>query len=145
MKRSAALLVSILISGLMWASTPTVSAALTPEADLIARINEFRAGGGVPDLALDPGLSAVAQSWAETMARNGAGSHNPALSQVVPPGWRAIGENVGWGGDIAAIDNFLRNSPVHAANMLNAQFNRIGIGVVNAGGKLWVVEDFGAY
>jgi len=68
-------------------------------------------------------------------------SHNPNLASQVS-NWRTLGENVGTGGDVASIEAALEASPHHFENMVDPAFSYVGIGVVEAGGAIWVTEDF---
>jgi hypothetical protein len=72
----------------------------------------------------------------------GAGlSHNPNLASQIG-NWRSLGENVGTGSDVATIEAALEASPHHYQNMVDPNFQYVGVGVVEAGGTIWVTEDF---
>jgi len=56
-----------------------------------------------------------------------------------------LGENVGAASprsNVAGVENAFVHSPPHAANMLNAKFNYVGIGVAFAGNNVFVTEEF---
>lgn len=116
-------------------------AASADESRLVDLSNGVRASAGVPALAVDPTLSAVAQAWAATMAGAGTISHNPALSTRLT-GWTKIAENVGMGPDLDTVHRALVASPPHHANLVDPELTLIGVGVVRAGGNVFVVEDF---
>ena len=101
---------------------------------------------GSAALQYDPWASNIANGWAVQLAASGALQHNPNLvdqiNSQVTPDWTRIGENVGFGPSIPALENTFMNSPPHKANILG-QFNRVGIGAARDGnGTLWVVVDF---
>ena len=53
------------------------------------------------------------------------------------------GENVGQHGSIGAMHQMWLNSSGHAANILNASYTRIGIGVSqDGGGRYYAVVEF---
>src|SRR5947199_4620656 len=111
------------------------------EAQFFADLNAVRARNAVPPLATDGQLINVARGWSAQMAGAGGISHNPALGSQVS-NWRSLGENVGTGSDVATIEAALEASPHHFENMVDPNFNYVGIGVVEAGGTIWVTEDF---
>ena len=130
-------------------------------------MNEVRAGQGLPALVRDAGLDAVARDWsghmAATFARTGvvirpgvkehtvppncdldALCHRPNLAEAVgavEPDWRSAGENVGTGGEVVPLHNAFVASPGHYANIVGT-YNRVGVGVVVAGGTIWVTFNF---
>src|SRR5438477_6836806 len=111
------------------------------EAQFFADLNAVRARNGVPPLATDGQLINVARAWSAQMAGPAGLSHNPNLASQVS-NWRTLGENVGTGGDVASVEAALEASPHHFENMVNPAFSYVGIGVVEAGGAIWVTEDF---
>ena len=58
------------------------------------------------------------------------------------PGWRVIGENVAVAGSIEQAQSALEQSPGHLANMVNAKFTEVGIGVTVSKGRVYVVQVF---
>jgi len=119
----------------------SAGAASADESRLVDLSNGVRASAGVPALAVDGTLSAVARSWAATMAAAGTISHNPTLGTQLT-GWTKIAENVGMGPDLDTVHRALVASPPHYANLTDPQLTLIGVGVVSAGGSVFVVEDF---
>ena len=51
-------------------------------------------------------------------------------------------ENVGLNSELSDVNNMFLRSPGHRANMLNAVYDAVGIGVVQRGRYFWVTEDF---
>jgi hypothetical protein len=91
---------------------------------------------------VDPTLTAVARQWAAQLAASGSLSHNAGLGAQAPAGWTAVGENVGFGQSIDEIDKGFHGDALHYANLVEPGFEAVGVGVVEAGGVLWAVEDF---
>src|SRR5207248_8822025 len=60
---------------------------------------------------------------------------------AIEPNWRMIGENIGVGGAVDDLHESFVRSPAHRANMFGA-YNRVGVGVLLQGSKLWVTVDF---
>ena len=111
------------------------------EGQFFAFLNGVRAKNGVPPLATDGQLINVARGWSAQMAGGAGMSHNPNLGSQIS-NWRTLGENVGSGSDVVTIEAALEASPHHFQNMVDPAFNYVGIGVVEAGGTVWVTEDF---
>ncbi len=118
-------------------------ATASDETSLLALTNQARASVGAPALSLDAGISAVARSWAQTMAAQGDISHNPDMGSMIS-GWSRLAENVGVGSSINQVHDALLASHSHYVNLSDPAYSQVGIGVVSAGGRLYVVEDFEA-
>jgi hypothetical protein len=117
-------------------------ASESDEAYFVQAINNVRAARGLPALAVDGQLTAVARTWSTHMDADGTLSHNPSLSGQVS-GWRTLGENVGTGSTLDSIENAFENSPHHFENMVDPSYRLIGVGVVHdSDGTYWVTEDF---
>jgi hypothetical protein len=57
--------------------------------------------------------------------------------------WTQLGENVGTGGTVEAIQTAFVNSPHHYENIANGAYNLVGIGVVHgSNGAIYVTVDF---
>ena len=54
----------------------------------------------------------------------------------------AEGENVDLNHSIAGAHDALMHSPPHRANILDPDYNVVGVGVIRAGDNVWVTEDF---
>ncbi len=124
-------------------SAANAGATSSEEASLLALTNQARAAAGAPALRLDATISAVARSWAQTMAAQGAINHNPDIGSLLD-GWLRLAENVGVGSTIAQVHEALLASPSHYVNLTNPDYSLVGIGVASAGGRLYVVENFEA-
>jgi hypothetical protein len=71
-------------------------------------------------------------------------SHNPQLRTAVAASWRKLGENVGCGDvSVEVLHQKFMDSPAHRANIMDPEFDSIGIGVVyDSAGMMWVTEQF---
>jgi hypothetical protein len=139
-----AVLLSIGITGITGMG---ISSASASEADTIGSLlNQARASAGLPPLARNGAMDAVAARWAQQMAANGAMSHNPSYSSQIPRGWSSAGENVATGfASASETHTAWMNSPGHRANILG-DYTSVGVAYfVDANGVSWAVEDFGKY
>jgi len=105
-------------------------------------INSLRSRNGVAQLGRSAELNAKARAQADRMASRGRIYHSSNLASGVSPGWRVIGENVAVAGSIDEAQAALEQSSGHLANMLNAQFTEVGIGVTASKGRVYVVQVF---
>lgn len=122
------------------------------EAELVRLVNRERAKLGLAELALDERLRAAAREHSRAMAAGGQFLHQVSgerdLSErVAAAGLRfnAVAENIGRAGadeGAAGAHQALMDSPKHRANILGEKYNRIGVGVVRRGERLWVTQDF---
>ena len=128
-----------LCAGLTVSAAP--ASAASPAAGFLADINAARTAHHLHPLKTTNDLTAVARSWAATMAKQRALSHNPKLGTAIHH-WRGLAENVGEGQSVPQIHAaFMRSAP-HRANILDKDYTQIGIGVVVVAGQVYVVEDF---
>jgi uncharacterized protein YkwD len=120
--------------------------ACTPEQQSIYdQVNAARTGAGLATLAPSPHAMDKAQAWAEHLARTGTLEHS-SLSDGMPEGWRRLGENVGRGPSVAAVEQGFLDSPHHRDNVLDDAFNWVGTGsAMAADGTVYVVEVFATY
>ena len=121
------------------------ASATSNEGEFLTRLNLERQARRLPLLVSDPELAPTSRSWSCHMASRGVLSHDPNLAQVaaqVEPAWRGVAENVGVGYSVKQLHDAFMGSTGHRNNMLNASYNRVGIGVVQSGGKIWVTVRF---
>jgi uncharacterized protein YkwD len=119
------------------------------EQQLLELINKDRAEAGVPPLALDERLTQAARRHTQLMVQHNELTHQfagePSLQvRVANEGLRSDrqAENVGLEMDVPRAHAMLMNSPPHRANILNADYNAVGIGVIQVGDQFYVTEDF---
>jgi uncharacterized protein YkwD len=119
------------------------------ERELFASINQTRRGLGLSLLRWDESLATAARRHAVVMAEHGSAQHGfpgePSLSTRAKQagahfGW--LSENVIHGQSPEFIHAQFVKSPLHRANILDRDMDSIGVGVVEQGGELFVVEDF---
>jgi hypothetical protein len=122
-------------------ATPAHAEATTDEAQFFADINAVRAQHAVAPLATDGQLISVARAWSSRMASDGAISHNPNLATQIT-NWSAVGENVGTGSAVATIEAAFEASPHHLENMVDPNYQYVGVGIVEVNGTIWVTEDY---
>ena len=104
-------------------------------------LNHDRNVRNVSTVRYDPMLQRKAQRWANKLARENRLYHSNLASGVTGC-WRNIGENVGYGGSIAAIHRAYMRSPSHRANILNSAYDRVGLGVARNGSRVFTVQVF---
>jgi uncharacterized protein YkwD len=105
-------------------------------------VNGYRAANGLGPLAEAGDATAKAQWHAAQMASAGTIFHSD-LASGIQPGWRSLGENVGYGGSVDGVQASLQASAPHRANMLSGAFNQIGVGVAFGGdGRVYVCQVF---
>jgi uncharacterized protein YkwD len=121
------------------------------ERTLLALANRARKQAGEPILSLDAGLCVAARAHARAMVASHQLSHQfdgePSLPQRLAAATRIQldqeGENVALDFNAQDGHQHLMESPPHRANLLNAQYNVIGLGVIRSGDSLYIVQDFG--
>lgn len=155
-RRSRALGITLMLVATCAASAvraaPAHADSLSAENRFVELINASRVAGGLPVLSVHPALIASGRTWANKMlaassAAGGSGcliSHNPELRTAVAASWRKLGENVGCGDvDVDVLHQKFMDSPAHKANIMDPEFDSIGIGVVyDSTGMMWVTEQF---
>lgn len=116
---------------------------------LVAMINAARRSEHLSRLVHDPRLDAVALAHAKAMQHahrigHDVGDGNPA-QRVVAAGIRvhAAGENVAHARTLRRAHRALWASPSHRGNLLYADFDAVGVGIVrDPDGSVWVCEEF---
>lgn len=129
------------VAGVSVATSAPASAASSSSGAFVSAINAERARAGVSPLAIDAHMTSVAAGWSRHMAGSNVLAHNPGLAGSVRS-WRYLGENVGVGYSVSSLVAAFWASAEHRANILDRHYDRIGVSVVDVGGKLWVTEDF---
>lgn len=122
-----------------------LSACSPEQLDAFQRINYDRTANGLIGLSIQNSLMDKAQNWANYLASIGSLQHSN-VAEGADAGWWMLGENVGLGPSVEAIEAAFMNSPGHRANILNPEFNWAGAGVaVSSNGTVFVVQVFGKY
>ena len=121
------------------------------EQQLLDLSNQARADAGVALLQVDEGLTEAARAHAAEMAAQQQLSHQlpgePSLIQRLAARSDLhldhVGENVAFSGNVDQAQDGLMQSPPHRQNLLNPDYNAVGLGVVRSGYVLYITEDFG--
>jgi uncharacterized protein YkwD len=132
---------------------PVAAPATGAEAAMVAGINAYRASRGLGPLAVHGNLVNKARGWAGHMANGGCGRGangvpnicHSSLSDGITVQWFRLAENVGMvspANNTSGMQSAFENSPGHAANMLNAEVNYVGVGVAVVGNYMYVAEEF---
>lgn len=143
-------------------AAPRAVVASFPASDEAERLltdylNAERATRGLQTLTRVPALDGYARTWSTFMAGGGCVArdgrrlcHRADLKVVAdtsaPNGWTRAGENVGLvpnGGSIKELHDAFVASPAHLANIVQKDYNAIGVGVsYDADGTLFVTYEF---
>lgn len=116
-------------------------------AEVLNRVNAERAANGLGALAYDVEAERAAKVHAEDMVGRGYFNHSSPegwtpsnrLSMTGASGYSSVGENIasGYPTPTAVMDGWMASSG-HRANILNASYTHIGIGVDEGGSPHWV-------
>jgi uncharacterized protein YkwD len=136
---TTALLSASLLGGTLVAP-PGASAMSNREAKLIHKINHARANHGLPALHAKPRLMHYAGRHSADMAARHELYHTTDFGVVCC--WSMIGENIAYNATVRRVHRAFMGSPGHRANILNPHMRRVGVGIVERGGRLWVTEIF---
>jgi uncharacterized protein YkwD len=131
--------------------TAQATQPLVPEAEqeILRLVNGERQSRGLAALVSDPRLQQAARQHSQRMAAVNELGHQlagePELGLRL--GQRklrfdASGENVAVAGDAARAHSALMHSPGHRANILDRDFDSVGIGVVRTERGIFVTQDF---
>jgi len=143
-------LVAILLF-LCFAAVAQSAPAVDPDAEqeILRLVNLERARAGLNSLRIDPSLQKAARAHSRIMADAHQLSHEFGAElrfdkrlAVAGALFDISGENVAFNQTAEGANQGLMNSPPHRKNILNPEFNAVGIGVVRAGEDIWVTQDF---
>jgi uncharacterized protein YkwD len=128
-------------------------AQFDPEAEhvLLDLANQARAQTHLPALMLDAALSRAAHAHAQAMVQAQQLSHQFEGELSLPQRLAAVsttlldqeGENVAFDFDAENGHEHLMQSPPHRANLLNANYNVVGLAVARGADGIYIVQDFG--
>jgi uncharacterized protein YkwD len=106
-------------------------------------INTERSAQGLGQLRMITKAVGVARRHSAAMAQTGSIFHNEKLPrQLRKVKWDVLGENVGVGGDTVELHEAFMDSPSHRHNVLSGDYERVGVGSLVSGGRLWVTVVF---
>lgn len=120
------------------------------ETRMLDLVNEERAKAGLRPLALDPELTPVARSHSADMFARGYFAHDTPEGhdpfdriRAAKVSFLTAGENLALAPTVMVAHNGLMNSPGHRRNILDPQFGRVGIGIMDGGMRgLMVTQNF---
>jgi uncharacterized protein YkwD len=120
-----------------------------PEQQMLKLLNMERRHAGLPLLEWNAQLAEAAQTHSRKLASHRDLSHQfpgePQLTErVSATGARftALAENVAVAGDPQEAHLALMNSPGHRANILNPEYNAVGVAISWVNDSMYVTEDF---
>ena len=150
--RSHAVLHLVFCLGLVLTLAPCVLAQgfdSSAEQTIFRLLNQERHSRGLSTLVSDERLQRAARKHSALMASLGVVEHQVdgevKLSQRLGEQlirFNSSGENVARSSTPERVHVALMNSPGHRANILDADFNAVGIGVVSTPDGIYVTQDF---
>jgi uncharacterized protein YkwD len=121
------------------------------QIQFLSLMNQARAKAGAPPLQQDAHLDATAYAHALLMSKKKELSHQfpgePDLSSRLLSSGEIrldkMGENVALDVSIVGANDHLLHSPPHRKNLLDPDFNVVGLAIIHRGDQIYVVQDFG--
>lgn len=143
-KRSATVVLGLgLVIGMVGVDAKPARALSSVESCFYSATNRERSKVGRPRLALKSDLTTIARRHSRRMAADGTIYHNNNLGNEISGHWWAAGENVGMGPDCQSIQDAFMASPGHRANVIDRDYNQVGVGVAyDDEGTIYVTVDF---
>ncbi|HWJ98404.1 MAG TPA: CAP domain-containing protein [Acidimicrobiales bacterium] len=111
------------------------------QSQVLNELNADRSANKLRTLPTQADAQAKAQAWAEKLARENTLYHS-TLSQGIKVKWCSLGENVGYGPSVPAIEDAYMNSSGHRANILSSKWNGVGVGYATNGQRVFTVQVF---
>ncbi|WP_407312708.1 CAP domain-containing protein [Desulfosporosinus sp. SB140] len=132
------------------APAPSEVTLTTGQQHMLDLINQERSKAGVGTLKIDPQLQKMAQTKSDEMVAKNYFSHTSPtygdpfnMMKTFGINYTSAGENIAGDSSVDAAHQALMNDPPHKANILNASFNYIGIGITSSPTYGYVfVQDF---
>lgn len=121
--------------------SPAAAAPTAPEKTLLGLVNDYRASLGLPRLRFGSKLITAARRHSQDMIANNYFSHTSSngdnladrLKNSGVTGWMSAGENLAGAPTPEIAFDLWVKSPAHNANILRRNYNRVGIGITEAG------------
>lgn len=118
------------------------------EQQMHGLVNQTRGGRGLGQLPDNSGLKTIARRQAQNMAAAGFIFHTTDLvaqANSLALSYKALGENVGVGPSVEAVEDAFIASPHHFENIVDPEYNALGVGATAGGnGALYFSQNFGA-
>ena len=124
-----------------------VAGMTADEQQMLSLVNQERAKAGLPGLQADMNIVKVARLKAKDMINLNYFDHTSPtygspfdMMKQFGIAYGYAGENLAGAGNVQSAHTNLMNSPGHRANILNVNYNKVGIGIVDGGpyGKMFV-------
>lgn len=150
-RRARLIALVALIGSIAFIAPSSADASATPvEQCLLDQINKARADVGSVPLSWAPAIEDYTRRHSADMAARGDLIHSDGavLGTVIPAGWNAWGENIGWHSNpdlpvCTTIHDSFMASPNHRDNLLNPTFRFAATGTfIDAGGGAWTTHVF---
>lgn len=129
-------------------STPASSASAMQQ-EMLQYVNEARASQGLASLTLDTALCNGAYLKSKDMADNNYFSHTSPtygspfnMMNSLGIKYNTAGENIAKHVSVKGAHDAFMNSPGHKANILGAQYHKVGFGFMQEGSYLYVTQWF---
>ncbi|OOM80972.1 CAP domain-containing protein [Clostridium sp. BL-8] len=128
----------------------SINVQAAAEQKILELMNQKRSEAGIKPLTIDNTLVQVARYKSNDMIQNNFFDHtNPDGTkwtnwlQTIGYKYTSAGENIAYNtNDPVELFNQWWNSPGHRANMMNASYSKVGIGVINGNGKYMGTQEF---
>ncbi|MEA4900692.1 CAP domain-containing protein [Desulfitobacterium sp.] len=128
---------------------PAATSISTQEQQMIDEINKERANVGLAPLKVDLRLVGVAQVKANDMKTNGYFSHTSPtygspydMMKMAGIQYYSAGENIARNISVDAAMAAFMSSSGHKANILNANYTHVGVGIVYSSSGTYFVQEF---
>ncbi len=110
------------------------------ESQMLSLINQERQAHGLQPLVMDSQVLSVARKKSQDMISNNYFSHTSPtygspfkMLNDAGVSYRTAGENIAGNSSVSAAHRALMNSSGHKKNILNSNFTKVGIGIVEGG------------
>lgn len=123
------------------------------EAQMLALVNQARAEAGLAPLYAEQRLTDMARNYSSEMIQYDFFSHTSPVSGSFSTrvaaqgftGYTVAGENIAKSPTVASAFAAFMNSEGHRANILRANYNCVGIGILDGPNGLVVTQEFMAF
>lgn len=119
------------------------------EDEIVDLINKERSDRGLAPVRVDFLLTKAARQHTELMIEKHELSHRLSEEAVLRDriantglAFSVAGENVAYDANAEKAHIAFMHSPGHKANILNSDFDHVGVGIMHQGNVIWVTEDF---
>lgn len=131
-------------------TTSSGSSLQAQEQQAFTLLNQDRTANGLKPLKLNSSLLKLAENYAQDMINRNYFAHTNPEGQTPFDRMNQAGISYGYAGENIAINNSasgaetaFMNSSGHRANILNANYTEVGVGIRKASnGSLYVVQEF---